>query len=239
MRGTYNRRMVVKHADSRADGHLDVLASIPAEYRKAVLEQCERRMLRKGEAIWLQGQPAEFVAFLAEGKAMSSYQSRNGKTGTTGFWCAGDILGAADFGSTTRQMTLRSLGECVIYTLSYSRFHELVRRFPEVGLAVIRALSVRLRWVAQLAVTLETQSAHERLCGVLLALVDRFSVPCDQGAKIDLKLTNEDLAAIAGVSRQFANGILSDLQRRGLLRTHRRALIVADRDSLERLAYPT
>ena len=97
-------------------------------------------------------------------------------------------------------MTLRSLGECVMYTLSYPRFHELVRRFPEVGLAVIRALSVRLRWVAQLAVTLETQSAHERLCGVLLALVDRFAVPCDQGAMIDLKLTNEDLAAIAGVS---------------------------------------
>ena len=92
--------MVVKRADSRADGHLDVLASIPPEYRKAVLEQCERRVLRKGEAIWLQGQPAEFVAFLAEGKAMSAYQSRNGKTGTTGFWCAGDILGAADFGST-------------------------------------------------------------------------------------------------------------------------------------------
>jgi CRP-like cAMP-binding protein len=230
--------MVAKRADASADGHLDVLASIPAEYRKAVLEQCERRTLRKGEAIWVQGQPAEFVAFLAEGKAMSSYQSRNGKTGTTGFWCAGDILGAADFGSTTRQQTLRCLGECVIYTLPYSRFNELVRRFPEVGLAVIRALSVRLRWVAQLAVTLETQSAHERICGVLLALVDRFSVPCEQGALIDIKLTNEDLAAIAGVSRQFANGILSDLQRRGLLRTSKRALIVADRDSLERLAYP-
>ena len=53
-----------------------------------------------------------------------------------------------------------------------------------------------------------------------------------------IDLTNEDLAAIAGVSRQFANGILSDLQRRGLLRTSKRALLVADRESLERLAYP-
>lgn len=230
--------MVARRTDFRADGHLDVLASIPAEYRRAVLEQCERKVLRKGETIWVQGEPARFVAFLADGKAMSSYQNRNGKTGTTGFWLAGDILGAADFDSPARQMTLRALGECVIYTLSYSRFDELVRRFPEVALAVIRALSVRLRWVAQLAVTLETQSAHERMCGVLLALVDRFSVPCDQGAMIDIKLTNEDLAAIAGVSRQFANGILSDLQRRGLLRTRKRALIVPDRDSLERLAHP-
>src|SRR2546425_2237734 len=128
------------------DGHLDVLGSIPAAYRSAVLEQCDRRTLAKRELIWSQGEPAQYVAFLASGKAMSSYQSRNGKTGTTGFWCAGDLLGAADIGtSSTRQQTLRCLDQCVIYTLSFERFDELVRRFPELALAVIRALSVRLR----------------------------------------------------------------------------------------------
>jgi hypothetical protein len=50
---------------------------------------------------------------------------------------------------------------------------------------VIRALSVRLRSVAQLAVTLETQPAFERICTVLLALSDRFAVPCDEGLLID------------------------------------------------------
>ncbi len=167
---------------------------------------------------------------------MSYFQTHNGKTGTTGFWCAGDILGAADFGSPTRQMTVRALGPCVVFTLAHARFEELVRQFPDVGLAVIRALSVRLRWVAQLAVALETQSARERICAVLVALSDRFSVPCEGGAMIDFKVTNDDIAAISGVSRQFANGVLGDLQRQGFLRTAKRSLIVSDRASLERLA---
>src|SRR5262247_1270936 len=116
---------------ARADGHHDVLGSIPAIYRNAVLEMCERRSLARGALIWTQGEPAEYVAFLASGKAMSSYQSRNGKTGTTGFWCAGDLLGAADLGSlTTRQQTLRCLDACVIYTLPFERFDDLMRRFP-------------------------------------------------------------------------------------------------------------
>lgn len=228
---------MLQRRGASGDGHLDVLGSIPPAYRSAVLEQCERRVLAKGDVIWSQGEPAEYVAFLVSGKAMSSYQSRNGKTGTTGFWCAGDLLGAADLGtSSTRQQTLRCLDECVIHTLSFERFDELVRRFPELALAVIRALSVRLRWVAQLAVTLETQSAPERICTVLLALSERFGVRCEAGVLIDLKLTNDDLAAIAGVSRQFTNATLQDLRKQGLIAARRHNLIVTEPGGLEKLA---
>lgn len=221
----------------RSDGHLDVLASIPAVHRGAVLELCERRSFPKGAVIWTQGEPAEYVAFLVSGKAMSSYQSRNGKTGTTGFWCAGDLLGAADLaGSATRQQTVRCLDACIIDTLSFERFDELVRRFPELALAIIRALSVRLRWVAQLAVSLETQSAPERICAVLLALSERFGVRSDDGVRIDLKLTNDDLAAIAGVSRQFANATLQNLRKRGVIAAHREGLVITEPGGLEKLA---
>jgi CRP/FNR family cyclic AMP-dependent transcriptional regulator len=230
--------MLQKNGEIRTDGHLDLLGSIPPAYRKAVLEQCKRRVLARGELIWAQGEPAEYVAFLFSGKAMSWYEARNGKTGTTGFWCAGDFLGAADVGTvSTRQQTVRCLEECVIYTLSFERFDDLVRRFPELALAVIRALSVRLRWVAQLAVTLETQPAFERICTVLLALSERFAADSDEGVRIDLKLTNEDLAAIAGVTRQFTNTTLHDLRKRGLLITRRQNLILTDRAAIEKLAF--
>jgi len=212
--------MPLKDRIVRADGHLDVLGSIPPIYRSTVLEQCERLDFAKGALIWTQGQPAGYVAFLISGKAMSSYQSLNGKTGTTGFWCAGDLLGAADLGSlSTRQQTVRCLDACVIRTLSFERFDELVRRFPELAAAVIRALSLRLRWVAQLAVTLETQSAPERICGLLLALSERFGVPSDDG-----------------VMRQFANATLQDLRKRGLIASGPHSLVITGREGLERLA---
>jgi CRP/FNR family transcriptional regulator, cyclic AMP receptor protein len=219
-------------ADS--SGHLDVLAAIPTIYRNAVLGQCERAWFPKGGTIWTQGQPAGYVAFLVSGKAMSSHQSRNGKTGTTGFWCAGDLLGAADFGdSVTRHMTVRCLERCEIYMLPYGRFQELVQRFPEVALVVIQAMSVRLRWVSQLAVTLETQSAVVRICAALQALSERFGQTCEEGVRIDLALTNEDLAAISGVSRQFTNTTLQELRASGVIRGRNRNLVVADLGALD------
>jgi CRP-like cAMP-binding protein len=203
-----------------------VLAAIPPAYRQAVLEQCERRVVPRGQTIWKQGERAEYVAFLFSGKAMSSFQSRQGKTGTTGFWSAGALLGAADLGTaSTRQMTLRCLADCVIFTLRFERFEELALRFPELALATIRALSIRLRWVAELALTLETQTAPQRICTVLLALSERFAAAHPQGVLIDLHLTHEDLAAIAGVTRQFVNITLLDLRRRGLLLVDKRRLV--------------
>ena len=230
--------MVARAVDGRANGHLDVLGSIPPAFRKAVLDLCERRHVAKGKTVWSQGERADYVAFLFSGKAMSSYQSRNGKTGTTGFWCAGDLIGAGDMGeSTTRQMTVRCLEPCVIYTLSFERFNDLVRRFPELAQAIIRAMAIRLRWVSLLAVTLETQSAFERICAVLCALSERFGTACEQGTLIDLNLTNENLAAIAGVSRQFTNTTLHDLRERGLLVNRKRSLIVTRPAALEQLAH--
>lgn len=213
----------------RADGHLDVLASIPPEYRAAVIEQCDRRTARKGQTIWSQGDAAAFIAFLIKGKAMSMYQSRGGKVGTTGFWCPGDILGAGDLGvKTTRQMTVRCLEPCVFYTLPYARFDPLIDRFPELARAVIQALSIRLRWVSRLAVMLETESGYERVCAVLIALAERFALPCADGMLIDLKLTHEDLASMSGVSRQYANVTLGDLRKRGYLRMEKRSIILTD-----------
>jgi len=225
--------------DKPRAGHLDVLGAIPPEYRAAVIEQCERRVLAKSATIWSQGEPAEFIAFLVKGKAMSIYQSPSGKVGTTGFWCPGDILGAADLGSkTTRQMSVRCLEPCVLYTLSYARFDPLIERFPELARAVIHALSLRLRWVARLAVILETESGYQRVCAVLLALVDRFAAPCPQGTKIDLKLTHEDLASMSGVSRQYANITLGDLRKRGYLRMEKRSIILTDHLKLATLLPP-
>lgn len=217
-------------------GHLDLLNSLNPHCREIVLTQCGRKSYRKGQVIWRQGDPADSLAFLLSGKAMSTYHSPNGKTGVTGFWGPGDMLGCADIaGFCTRQMTVRCLEATTISTLPTARLFETVRKHPEVGEAVIRALSVRLRWVSHLALTLETAAAFERVCSVLLALSERFSVQSEEGTLIDLSLTHEDLAAIVGVSRQFMNITLHDLQRRKLIRLGPRRIVLLDPKKLEAL----
>ncbi|MNC90970.1 Anaerobic regulatory protein [compost metagenome] len=72
---------------------------------------------------------------------------------------------------------------------------------------------------------------------MLLALSERFGVPGDGGVLIDLKLTNDDLAAIAGVSRQFINSTLQDLRKRGLIAGRRHNVVITRPDRLQELAH--
>lgn len=59
------------------------MGSIPIQYRNAILQQCSRLRVRRGEILWAQGDPTEYVVFLAERILMSTYHSPNGKTGVT------------------------------------------------------------------------------------------------------------------------------------------------------------
>ena len=80
--------------------------------------------------------------------------------------------------------------------------------------------------------SLETQSTEERICGVLLALVDCFGIEDDDGILIDLSLTHEDLASMVGVSRQFANGALNNIKNAGIIDLGNRRIVVTDVDRL-------
>lgn len=215
-------------------GHLNVLGSIPEAYRDAVLSQCTRRQFERDDTLWTQGDTGGFMAFLLRGKAMSSYHSPSGKAGITGFWSDGDILGAADLGGTERrQMTVVFLESSTVYTLPLSSFYPMLERFPEVAQQIVRAISVRLRWVAYLALSLATHSTEDRVRGILLALAASFGIEVEEGLLIDLKLSHEELASMVGVSRQFVNGALNSFKNAGYIKIGNRKIVVTDLQGLQ------
>ncbi|MGQ0546211.1 MAG: Crp/Fnr family transcriptional regulator [Betaproteobacteria bacterium] len=219
-------------------GHLDVLAAIPQEHRNLVLAQCGQQRYRKGEIIWRQGDAAPMVAILGEGKAVSEYQSSRGRTVITGLWSSGDLIGALNLGTEgVHQMTVRCLESCLLHTLSVGQFYAMVKSYPEVAEAVVRALSVRLHWYNHLTLVLGTLPAFERVCGMLLALSERFAVRTADGLLIDVNLTHATLAAMVGVGRPFLTMTLRRLESSGHLRSVHRRIVLRDPAGLELLAF--
>ncbi|MSQ55663.1 MAG: Crp/Fnr family transcriptional regulator [Betaproteobacteria bacterium] len=220
-------------------GHLDVLAAIPREHRDMVLAKCGQRRCRKGEIIWRQGEAASMVAFLGEGKAVSEYLSSGGRTVITGLWSSGDLVGALNLGTDNdaHQMTVRCLEDSLLHTLSVEQFYALVRSYPDLAEAAVRALSVRLQWYNHLTLVLGTLPAFERVCGMLLALSEHFAVRTGDGLLIDLNLTHATLAAMVGVGRPFLTVTLSRLERSGHLASVRRRIVIRDAGGLASLAF--
>ena len=203
-----------------------------------VLAQCGRQRFRKGEIIWRQGESASTVGFLGEGKAVSEYRSTRGRAVITGLWSAGDLIGALNLSAyNVHQMTVRCLENSLLYTLSVDDFYALVRTYPEVAEAVVRALSIRLHWYNHLTLVLGTLPAFERVCGMLLALSEHFAVKTADGLLIDTNLTHATLAAMVGVGRPFLTVTLSRLERSGHVKSVQRRIVIRDAAALESLAF--
>ncbi len=219
------------------NGHLDVLGAIPRHHRKAVLEQCREARYRKGDILWQQGDPAPTAAFLIEGKAVSEYHSPRGRTFITGLWLPGDLMGANNLVAyNLHQTTVRCIENALVYTLSVERLYGLARSDPDLAEAIIKALSVRLNWFGRLALILFTQTAKERVCGVLLALSEHFGIETRNGLLIDLNLTHDTLAAMVGVTRPFLTTTLRQLERSGLVVIERRRIVIRDPARLDAFA---
>ena len=75
--------------------------------------------------------------------------------------------------------------------------------------------AVRARRIAALAGTLAWLDVATRIEERLLDLAERFGRPVEGGVLVTLPLTQEDLAALTGTSRETANRALHALQREG------------------------
>jgi CRP-like cAMP-binding protein len=227
-----------KPGEPNYHGHFDVLGSLSPGLRQTIVDQCTTRRCRRGSVLWYQGDAAGTVAFVTRGKAVSTYHSQSGRIGVAGFWANGDLVGCGALSTPpTRVYTVKCLEDSQFLEILTARFDALMKREPELTEAVVRAISVRLRWVIEHLLTLETLPALQRLCTMLLALCDSFGIREDSGIRIDLKLTNDTLGAMVGITRQSTNLMLHDLRERGAIDLERRTVIVTDLAKLRHLAY--
>jgi CRP-like cAMP-binding protein len=218
-------------------GHLDVLKGIPPAHQRVILTQCTTRHCKKGVVIFNQGDRADFVAFVAKGQAITLYHAPNGRVGASGIWTVGDVLGASYLHNpTSRNTTVKSIEAMTLFCLPHASLLKIMRQFPEFAEAMIKAVSSRLRWAHNLTHILQTLPAFERVCAILVSLSERYGRETTQGVLVDISLTQENLAAFVGVTRQFATITLHQLVEEELITIRERKIIVHDQKRLRRLA---
>ena len=105
---------------------------------------------------------------------------------------------------------------------------DLIREYPEIGVAVIGVLAARLREVSGLAGDLALRRLTPRVAGVVLRLAELEPVA--------MLPTRHELAAMVGTVREVATRALRHLEDIGLVRLEGRRVRILDRAGLRRLA---
>jgi CRP-like cAMP-binding protein len=145
------------------------------------------------------------------------------------FLYAGEIFGESGlFDDTPRDHSADVQQDAVICAVPAALLRELMRCNAEFARQMGRLPAARVRALQSRVAELLHPSARARVAQVLLTLGRRFGSRVGDAILVPVGLRQQDLAALAGVRRETANGILRNLSRLGLARVTRRDIRLTD-----------
>jgi CRP-like cAMP-binding protein len=174
-----------------------------------------------------EGDDSRHVLLILEGWVTVSTSTSRGDALILALRGADDVVGdLAAFDGRPRSATITALDEVRLVALTGERFREQLTTHPAVAETYIAILGGRLRDADAERRALVSATVLQRVARLLLELAELHGVPTPEGIAIAPVLSQRDLAASVGATREAVAKALRVLRERDVVATRPRRLIV-------------
>jgi len=201
-----------------------------------IAELSRMREFPRGELIVGPNSDPDLIYLVKAGRVKVSTFTPDGKEQILALLERGDVFGELTPAEAPVPTHVEAFDHSVVCTLHRTLFEEILRHTPEIGVRVIRVLARRLRAAEQEIEDLALRSVPGRLAALLLRLGEEYGEPQDQGIRLSLRLTHQDLAHMVGSTRETVTALINRFRDEGLITVDHRVLVILDRDRLRQVA---
>ena len=213
-------------------------ADLPEEEIQALSPITKRRTFRAGEVIFHRDDPGQVLYMIKEGKVKICIISPDGQEVSLTVFGKGEYFGEfALLDGLPRSTDAVALERVECYTLQRSDFHNTILKNPKIAILILEALSKRLRNTNQMVEDLIFLDVYGRVAKKLLELADAHGVKVDDGVRIDVRLTQQELAAMVGASRESVNKVLGYFTDKNFISTDKHRITIHNTNDLKRRIY--
>lgn len=189
---------------------------------------CFEKSFSRNEVVLLEGEPCPGVFFVASGSVKVTKNSPEGRELVLRIMKKGESFNEVPvFDGGPNPATVVALEPTVLYGIPKDKMAELILKSPQVAMNVLAIFAQRLRHLVSLAEDLTFRNVMARLARVLLD-----NLP--QGEE-EPRLTQQDLAALAGTAREMVSRSLRTLEGMGAIRMEGRHIRILNPDLLRQL----
>ncbi len=207
-----------------------LLALLKDDDIRALAARGRNRSFSAGEIIFREGDEGDALHVVVRGSVRISRMAGSGDEATVAIMGPGECFGEQAFlDRLPRSATATSIREARTFSVSRTAFHEWLREHPEASLALLETLSLRLRRTSENVADLMFMDLGHRLAKNLLSLAP----DSPKGAR--LSITQAELGAMLGVSRESVNKQLNVFARQGLIKLGRGNVTILDAEGLRSL----
>jgi CRP/FNR family transcriptional regulator, cyclic AMP receptor protein len=214
-----------------------VLAEASPEGLLRLASTAKVETFRARQVIYLPGDRAYGVHFLASGRVKISKVTRDGKELTLAYRTAGDFFGESCLleGGPREEMA-EAMEASMTVEVERTLMDRLLSTSAPVSFQLSRAMISRRRELESKVEQLIFKDVGSKLAELLLKLGSEHGIENKRGLVLGVKITHQEMANLIGSTRETVSLTLSQFKRKGYIETEGRKVILADREGLRALA---
>jgi len=176
----------------------------------AICSTVTERQYGRHEFIVRESDSGDVFYLIARGSVAVCHTAPDGHETILSILKEGDFFGEmAMFDSSLRSASIKTLTEVDVGLIQQDTFLAMLEQHPRFARQFVVVLAERLRVANRLVATTTSQDARARVASLLLYLAERFGEPIDNGTRITLRLTHQEMANMIGTTRETVNRALN------------------------------
>lgn len=183
-----------------------IFEALSEEEATAIMQMARMVNHPARHTVFQEGEPGDHLLVVMHGRVKVSLASPDGKEAILSILEPGDLFGEmALLDGEPRSATVTTMEKCSFLVLWQRDFLPFLERNPHVSLKLLAALSKRLRSTNDMVGGLSFLNLPARLARILINLGQQYGKLTAEGIAIGLKLSQEELGNLVGVSRESVN----------------------------------
>ncbi|MGW4382323.1 Crp/Fnr family transcriptional regulator [Kitasatospora sp. NPDC004531] len=220
-------------------GKSDLWEALASEHAAALQDLGIQVRFAPGDMILREHEPSSHAVLLHEGIVKVAIAAETGHEVILGLREGPDIVGEmAALDGQPRSASVVAKTSVTATMIAAGQLNGFLDAHPEVLRTLVRILMARLRQSDQARLEAASQNVSQRIATQLVLLADQLGRPSDSPdtPSITLPITQNELAAMVGASREAATKALHLLRKQGAITTSRGQIAVVDLPRLQAAA---
>lgn len=185
--------------------------------------------VERGEVILLEGESPEALFFVVSGAVKIFKTSAEGKEQILNIVRPGESFNDVPiFDDAPNPASAQAMVPVVLYGIKKGELNIIIREHPQIALNIIKVLAERVRQLVSLVEDLSFKHVISRVARILLE-------HSGDGDDTRLRLTQQEMAAMAGTAREVVGRSLKALEEGGAIRLERHRIVITDQGALKEM----
>ena len=194
-----------------------------------IADKMVAKHFENGNYIFLEDSEGEQCFFVLEGSVKVTRLSKDGREVILAMLNEGDFFGEMSLlDGESRSANVIALEKTKVLTLDRNDFIAVVNDYPQIAVQLLKELARRLRKSDRQIASLSLSDAEKRIALCIIRFADEQGVI--QNGKVSIPKTpiQQDIANMAGTSRETVSRTLGLLEKEDLIERNGRELIILD-----------